>query len=312
MFVVGVAAATAFVALPACEGARSTFAPPPPPTTTTTAEPRLDPVVPYQPLVGEPVPTAKQAAADVLQVIGTYERGDGTLALARARLAARGFPPALADSAGVLLDPGQAAAVDVVYPQLGGLTATSASVMTVIRQRVLRARVESAVSRTVDVRLERTGETWAPVALASMGGDPVAVPAGASALARSVLDNPNLDLPDSARWDIAAGRIDTKVLQLLSDLAAEHQLRVTVLASGHPPAVFGRRLTSNHTRGRAVDIWAVDGTPVIQQRDPAGPLGTLVRQLRQRGVTELGAPFALAGSFSDTVHQDHLHLGFDA
>ena len=311
MLVAAVAAVTTFVALPACERARSTLRPPPP-TTTTTAEPRLDPVTAYQPLAGEPVPTAKQAAADVLQVIGTYERGEGTLALARARLEARGFPPSLADGAGVLLDPGQAGAVDVVYPQLGGLTATSASVMTVIRQRVLRDRVESAVSRTVDVRLQLTGDAWSPVALASMGGDPVAVPPDASPLVRAVLDNPNLDLPDSARWDIASGRTGARVLQLLNDLSAAHQLRVTVLASGHPPAVFGKRNMSNHTRGRAVDIWAVDGTPVLEQRDPNGPLGALVRQLRGQGVTELGAPFALAGSFSDTVHQDHLHLGFDA
>lgn len=283
------------------------------PATTTTAEPRLAPIAPYVPLEGEPVPAAKQAAADILQAIGTYERGAGTLEAARARLVARGFDPALADGGLGLLGPTQAAAVDIVYPQLGGLTATSSSVMVVARQRTLRDRQESAVTRTIDVRLTRAAETWTPVAIASLGGDPVAVPADASPLVTSVLANPRLDLPDSARWDIAAGRTGTKLLQLLMDLSVEHELRVVVLASGHPPSVFGRRAVSNHTRGRAVDIWAVDGAPVITQRDPAGPLPALVRRILAMGVTELGSPFALGrGSFSDTVHQDHLHLGFDA
>jgi len=280
--------------------------------TTTTAK-RLPAPMPYTPVAGEPVPEAKQRAADVIQAIGTYERGQGTVPAAQARIAALG-PPTLAEVAAPLLVPDAQATVEIVYPQLGGLTATEASVMVVARQRLLRGDDETQVTRTIDVRLRLEGGAWTATSIDSLGGEPPATPRP-SALGQAVLDHEAIDLPDSARWDIQAGTIDDRVLQLMLDLAATHRYGVVTLANGHPVNVFGSASISNHTRGRAVDIWSVDGQPVVLQREVGGPLHALVsRLLAETPLTEVGSPWDLdpvgRPSFTDTVHQDHLHLGF--
>ena len=101
---------------------------------------------------------------------------------------------------------------------------------------------------------------------------------------------------------------------------------VAVLRSGHPRKVFGASTVSNHTTGRAVDIWAVDGVPVIRQnngityeessvaradrKQPAFRVTSTL--LRKEQVGEIGSPWNLdpsgQPSFTDPVHQDHLHV----
>jgi len=290
---------------------------PPAAESTTTTVPPLAPPARYRPLPGEPAPEAKQAAADVVQALATFPADAEPVGPARARLAALGVAPAVADGAGALLAPGVEAAGDIVYPQLGGLTPTAASVMVVVTQRRREAGRDSSVARTVDVRLQRSPEgPWAVVALASTGGDPPAAPVPPSEAAAAVLAHPNLELPDSARWDVQAGRVDPRLLELIAALAADRRLAVTVLATGHPRDVFATGRVSNHTVGRAVDVWAVDGQAVVAQRQPDGPVAALARAALAAGVTELGGPWDLDGpggrSFANTVHQDHLHLAFDA
>lgn len=284
------------------------------PSVPVTA-PRLEAALRYQPLPGEPVPEAKQAAADAVQALTTFEAGPDPSVAAGAALAGLGAPAELVAQAGPLFLAGSASVGDIVYPQLGGLTAASASVMVVVRQRLLTGGEKQAVVRTLDVRLARRGQAWVVTGIESVGGsapNPLPQP---SAAAAPVLANSNISLSDSARWDILAGRIDDRVLAVLAKLGVDHRLDVTVLATGHPNEVFGSSHTSNHTKGRAVDIWAFDGRPVVEQRDPAGPLATLARSLLADGVTELGGPWDLDGaggaSFANTVHQDHLHVGFD-
>lgn len=72
---------------------------------------------------------------------------------------------------------------------------------------------------------------------------------------------------------------------------------------------------SNHTEGRGADIWAIDGQPVVSLRDPTGPIPGLVQGLVNVGATEVGSPFDIDGpggaSFTNEVHQDHLHVAFD-
>lgn len=284
-------------------------------TTSTTAP--LSPPARYQPAVGEPVPEVKQAASDVVQAVATYSPSPAPVDEARRRLAGLPVTGDLAPSAAALLAAGVEAAGDIVYPQLGGLTESSASVMVVLRQRRRAAGQDTAVTRTVDVRLQRAiGGPWSVTELASLGGDPPPGPGALPPPADEVLSSGNLDMADSARWDIQAGRVDTRVLALLAGLARSHRVSVTVLATGHPPNVFETRNRSNHTAGRAVDVWALDGRPVIDQRQPDGPLAELARTMLSQGVTELGGPWDLDGpggaSFANTVHQDHLHLGFDA
>lgn len=285
------------------------------PTSPTTPAPvRLDPPAQWAPGAGEPEPALKAAAA-VSMLLTTYEVGGGNVAATQARLAKAGHPAALAEAAVPLLDASAASAGDVVYPQLGGLSGERASVMVVLRQRLLTGGEIRAVSRTLDVRMIRRDSVWTAESLASAGGTEVPAPPGLVGPAAQVLASRDIELPDSARWDIMSGRVDGRVLDLLLRLAGEHKLAVTVFATGHPVEVFGSSSVSNHTKGRAVDIWAVDGVPVARQQDRASPLRAVATALLSQGVTELGAPWDVDGpgaaGFANVVHQDHLHLGFD-
>ena len=64
-----------------------------------------------------------------------------------------------------------------------------------------------------------------------------------------------------------------------------------------------------------MDIWAVDGLPVVAQRVTGSVVRGLVQELMTLGVTEIGSPWDLDGpggaSFTNVVHQDHLHVAFD-
>lgn len=286
---------------------------PGPPSTTTTLKVELAPAQAWLPVPGEVLPEVKKLAADVIQAIGTYKEGGGTLAGAGQRLPATAAP-ALAQEALPLLVPTAQAAVDIIYPQLSGLTKTDAGIMMVFRQRLLEKADERAITRVADMRFKLVAGGWtASQIILAVPPPPVRA---MSAVARSVLDNGRIRLPEPARWDIQAGIVDDRVLRLLLLIAQERTVDVTVFAGGHPRNVFGTARISNHIAGRAVDVWAVGDVPVISQRDRAGYLYGLTRSLLAQGVTELGAPWdfdgpAKATSFANTVHMDHLHLGFD-
>lgn len=290
--------------------------PPPPPTTTTTEAPppTLPPVAPYVALPGEPVPELKAMAGNALQAIGTYEVGGGTRDQALGRVATV-VDAAVVDAAAALLQPDASSSIEVVYPQLGGLTDDAAAVMVVYRWRTITGTRESEETRTADVRLARTDTGWRVTALPSLGGGPPSDAPPPTAAAAAVLESQRIELSDTGRWDVEAGRIGDELLQVLLDLSEDHVLSVTVLATGHPREVFETALISNHTEGRGVDIWAVDGTPVLEQRQPGSTVESIVRRLLDAGVTEVGSPFDLDGprdaSFANVVHQDHLHIAFD-
>lgn len=274
----------------------------------------LAPSQPYVPLPGEPVPEVKQLAADVLQAIGNYAVGEGTVAGATSRLAARAAPT-VAQGVTPLLVPTADSAVDIIYPQVSGVTKTEVGIIAVFRQRFLEDQKERSVTRAADLRFQKTPTGWIVSEIASLGGQP-RQEKPVSAMAEAVLGNDRIKLPEPARWDLQAGGIDERLLKVLLDLARERTVDVAVFSGGHPRNVFGTNKVSNHTVGRAVDIWAVDGVPVISQRDKAGPLYSLVGSLLAQGVTELGSPWDFDGgaadaSFTNIVHEDHLHIGFD-
>lgn len=283
--------------------------------TTSSSVKVLVPPAPYQSAPAEVEPELKRAAIRAVQTLTTYGPDGSSIQAARSRLAGAGLAPVLADKAGPLFVAGASSAGDIVYPQLGGLRAGRASVMVVVRQRLLGPSGEFTTTRTVDVRLARRGVQWVVEDIGSLGGEPVPEPPVLSPGARRVLSHPRIQLPDSARWDIHAGRVSDRVLNLLAGLADGHDLAVTVFSSGHPLQVFGTSRVSNHIPGRAVDLWSIDG-PVSAQRQPSAPLRALTADLLRRGVNELGGPFDVDGgsraSFTDIVHQDHLHLGFDS
>lgn len=280
--------------------------PPPSSSTSTSTPPALPP--PWQPSsAGEPAPDLKVAATRALQAIGTYGVGDGTVERARERLRAAGEEPELAEAAGALLDPNTSGSVEIVYPQLGGLEPTEASVMV-----VARFTTATTVTRTVDVRVARGVDGWRATAIASDGGVAPSAPRLSDA-ARLLIDNTRVELPDSSRWDLEAGLVDDRVVELVQTIAVNHDLRVTVFGTGHPANVFGTDRVSNHTAGRGVDIWSIDGRPVADQRDEPAVLA-IIEMAEAAGATEIGAPVDTDGPggivFTNTVHHDHLHLAF--
>jgi hypothetical protein len=325
-------AAAACVALTACSPAappRAEGAPTPaasPPGPVLAPLPPALPVVPrWTPLPGEPLPDLKQAAADFAQLLSSRAAGatpDDALAAAVAAAPAPALDAAQALEVAAPLFEEPTSTGEVVYPQFGGLVpdgpdALTASVMVVLRQQVLTsAGTASTVERTLDVRLTRVDGQWQVTGLPSVGGEPVARPDGLDPLAAAVLDDPRIDLPDSARWDVHAGRVTPGVLRVLADAAARAPLSVCVLQSGHPVTVFGTDRTSDHTRGRAVDVWAVGGAPVLGQPLTGSPMSAVLDgAFADPGVRQVGSPPgtdrdgpAARRSFTNLVHADHLHL----
>lgn len=257
----------------------------------------------------EVFPEAKHLASDTARGLTTYPHGSTPASVAEAA-----GVPHLADVLAGLVDTDAASAGTVVYPQMGGVTGDAVSVMVVVHQ--VRARADGGQTeetRTLDLRLDRTQGAWAVTALASDGGPPAGRPEALAPEAAAVLDHPRIELPDSARWDIHREEVDTDLLHLLLEIAEHHDIHAVTLSTGHPYEVFGTERQSNHTLGRAVDIYAVDGVPVSEQRHEGSAVHGLVMWLYGHGVPELGSPWALDGhggrSFTDEVHQDHLHIG---
>lgn len=288
-----------------------TASPPPtrPSATAATAAP-LAPAPPYEPVAGDVHPNAKRLAGAIAQQVTTYEPADTPESVA-ARVASE-RATALGAVIAPLVEPGAESVGRVIYPQLGGVTPSASSVMVVTEQRLRRPDgSESVVTRTLDVRLRLAGGEWAFDELASVGGEPVSRPEVVDPLVAAVLDDPRITLPDSARWDILSGQTDPTVLQAMLDMAERYDYAVTVLASGHPLNVFATDRLSNHTGGRAVDVYAIDGQLVALQHAEGSPAHQLARWLYETGVGELGSPWRFGGgSFTDVVHADHLHIGF--
>jgi hypothetical protein len=297
--------------------------PTPTPTPTPSRPPTLPPVPAWQPLPAEPLPGLKRAAADFVQGLATRSGGarpeDAMASVAG--LSAPGFDTGAALAVAAPLFDAPVSSGEIVYPQFGGLVpngprASEGAVMVVLRQRRLSATgTVGEVVRTVDVRLRVVEGAWRVVELASVGGEPVDRPDVLDPTALAVLDDPRIELPDSARWDVHAGRIAPEVLAVLADAAGRAPLSVAVLRAGHPDNVFGSSRLSDHTRGRAVDVWAVGGVPVVAQPTVGSPYRAVLEgafadpRVRQTGSPD-GSDLDGGGrrSFTDTVHADHLHL----
>ncbi|MEE2049609.1 hypothetical protein [Nocardiopsis tropica] len=285
-------------------------------TDESDSAPVLPAVSAFEVSEDEPAPEAKRTAVRFLEAAFNYEAEGGTPEAARERLEAAGVLHSTDRLDTPLLSPGTAAATQVVYPQLGGLTEDAASVMTVIEFTTLREQELSTRIRTVDVRLEQKEQGWTVTGIASDGGAPPETETTPSDPAERVLASDRIQLPDSSRWDILAGDIDDRTLEMMLSLSAERTISVAVLSTGHPINVFDSDSVSNHIHGRAVDIWAIDGVPVsdLRSREETNPARALMELALAEGATEVGGPWAFStsagASFTDTVHQDHLHIGF--
>ncbi|MDX6396690.1 MAG: hypothetical protein QOJ43_98 [Gaiellaceae bacterium] len=134
-------------------------------------------------------------------------------------------------------------------------------------------------------------------------------------LAKRLLADERVLIYAAGREDIAAGRIDVRLIVLLGYLAERHgSVTVSSLASGHRQ--FARPgVVSAHVYGHAVDIAAVGGISIAGHQQPGGPTEEAVRSILllptelqpQQVISLLG----LGGpSFPMSDHGDHIHVGF--
>ena len=139
--------------------------------------------------------------------------------------------------------------------------------------------------------------------------------ASKSRLQDRVLADRRIDIYAGGRSDIAAGRVDVRVLALLRYLAQAHgQVTASCLISGH--GLYARPgVVSAHIYGQAVDISALGGVSIYGNQQPGGLTEKAVRnvlllpvELRPKQVISLlglgGPSFALAN------HYDHIHVGY--
>lgn len=313
-----VGALAALAALAACGGgtdARKRQPAPEPRAAETPVTPERRPPLTfraYEPRRIEEYPNAKRIAGRIVQALTTYDTGASASAVAAAISPARD-PSALARSIAPLVQSSRRSAGEILYAQLSGVTTRSLGAMVVVRQHLEDRRgSRTTVTRVVDVRLRRAGGPWRLDRVGSVGGRAVRRPRTLATAAARVVDHPNIALPDSARWDIYRGNVDDRLLRTLARVADRRRIAVAVLRTGHPANVWATSRESAHTAGYAADIYAVDGRLVIGQRATGTPAHQLARRLIAGGAAQVGSPWLLPPggrrSFTDVVHQDHIHL----
>ena len=266
---------------------------------------------PWTPKAGEIDPSIKARATLLLESVGAWTGGRGTLVAAQIRASAAGFNPNLVEALAALYGEGESAVIQVRDAQYGGILSSSASVLVVVDQwRLMPDGSIRAGGTTVDVRLAQTSPHWRIVEV--LPAHPGGSTSHLSLSARRVLSDSRIRLPYSARGDVHNGNVHDSVLKLLLELSALHLVDVSVIRSGHPLLVFGTSKPSDHPRGRAVDIWALDSRPLVV---PSNHLlaTSAMHFAASKGAYNVGGPVLLHGPqyFSDRTHQDHIHLGFN-
>ncbi len=268
---------------------------------------------PYEAPGSEPFSEVKTTAGLIAQQLLNYDPGTTVNNLADRVVATQAQIPALTGALAPVYHQDHWSRATVVYPQLGGATEDRVSIMIVMRQEFGDHEALSVETRTLDIRLTLQGDNWVFDELASAGGETTQRPKNLSAVATKVVDHPNIELPDSARWDIYRGTTTSGLLGLMADLADHTPYGVVVLTTGHPNYVFETESVSNHTVGRAVDVYRVDSSRVIDDRAEGSPAWDLAGWLCDRAdVTSLGSPWAFESetcrTFTNRVHQDHIHI----
>ena len=134
-------------------------------------------------------------------------------------------------------------------------------------------------------------------------------------LSKRLLRDKRVSMYSGGRSDIAAGRVNIRVLVLIAYLAEAHgQVTVSCLISGH--RLYARPgVISAHIYGLAADISVLGGLSILGHSRPGGVTEDAVRnvlllpaELQPRQVISLlgmGGP-----SFPLANHDDHIHVGF--
>jgi membrane-bound lytic murein transglycosylase B len=136
-------------------------------------------------------------------------------------------------------------------------------------------------------------------------------------LERTVLSDPGIDIYQCGRQDIAAGKIDKRVLAVLAFLSRTGlQPTVSALECGHSEMTVSGYVSEHYT-GDAVDISAINGTPIADHQGAGSitdltirTLLTLQGEFVPHQIISLmqypGAPNTLAMP----EHWNHIHVGF--
>jgi hypothetical protein len=130
-----------------------------------------------------------------------------------------------------------------------------------------------------------------------------------------VIHSPRVLLYPGGRSDVAAHKVDVRVLAVMLYLADTfHQVTVSCLISGH--RLYARPgVISAHIYGRAVDVAALGGVSIYGHQQPGGVTEQAVRSLlflpggmmpaQVISLLGLGGP-----SFPLANHYDHIHIGY--
>ncbi|MDP2712673.1 MAG: hypothetical protein Q8O56_15785 [Solirubrobacteraceae bacterium] len=285
-----------------------------PPDDRRPAQPTLAARAPWKPSDAESFPNAKTLAASFAQAVTTFPAGSTPASVASSAGAGTKLNRAeLADRISPLVSASDASAGEVIYPQMAGHAERSAGVMVLVRQATLDARgTRRSVTRVLDVRLSRRPPgPWRLERLGGIGGSATSPPAALPREARRALVHPGLFLPDSARWDVFRGEVDPALLDALADAADRRPISVLVLKSGHPRNVWSTARRSAHSAGRAADVYAIAGQLVAHQRRAGSAAYRAARELVRAGAAQVGSPWTFGvgrRSFTDVIHEDHLHI----
>jgi hypothetical protein len=134
-------------------------------------------------------------------------------------------------------------------------------------------------------------------------------------MTQRVLNDPSISIYPGGRSDLAAGRVDVRVVALIAYLRETFgEVTVSCLVSGHK--LYARPgVVSAHIYGRAVDIADLGSSPILGNQEPGGLTEHGVRsvlllpsELQPRQVISL---LGLGGpSFPLANHFDHIHVGY--
>jgi len=134
-------------------------------------------------------------------------------------------------------------------------------------------------------------------------------------LQKRVLGDSRIDLYPCGRDDVAAGRIDRRVLAALAYLAESGlSPTVTSLRCGHSYMTKSGNV-SEHSSGNAVDISRINGVPILGHQESGGVADQAVRRLMLlQGTMAPHQVISLLSIGGPTMamsdHADHIHVGF--
>jgi len=134
-------------------------------------------------------------------------------------------------------------------------------------------------------------------------------------LEKRILGDPRIHIYAAGRSDIAAGRVDIRVLVALRYLVVRfHEVTVSSLVTGH--RLFARPgVVSAHIGGLAVDVASLAGISIAGHQERHSITERAVRALlRLPGEVQPQQIISLLGlggaSFPLADHGDHIHIGF--